>query len=106
MPSPIAHLASSYMIYKLAQNYVPELPPQLIQGVPTLLLLAGGFSMLPDADSVVGVLMQDFGRYHNNASHSLLVGAGIALIFAAFMKWHKNSFGFWFLFGFSCYSLH
>jgi inner membrane protein len=106
MPSPIAHLAAGYVIYRLTSNYEPPSSLQLLEGVPTLLLLAGGVSLLPDVDSLAGVLLGDFGRYHNNASHSLLVGAGIALVFATFMKWRTDSFGFWFLFAFLCYNLH
>jgi len=106
MPSPIAHLAAGYVIYRVAQNYMPLPPVQFTEGVPTLLILAAGFSLLPDVDSVAGVFFGDFGRYHNNASHSLFVGAAVALAFALFMKWRTNNFGFWFVFAFCCYSLH
>lgn len=106
MPSPIAHLAAGYIIYRMAQQRELQPPVQTPEGRLGLLLLAGSFSLLPDVDSAIGLLLQDFGRYHNNATHSLLVGATIAFSCAALMKWRTKQFGFWFAFFLACYSLH
>lgn len=106
MPSPIAHLTAGYVVYRLSRNHEPKPSLRHPQWGPALLWLAGGLSLLPDIDSAAGVLLGDFARYHNNATHSLLVGTGIALGFAAVMKWRTGSFGFWFLFALACYNLH
>jgi membrane-bound metal-dependent hydrolase YbcI (DUF457 family) len=106
MPSPIAHLAAGYVVYRIARHYEPQPRMQSFKNIPGLLILAGCFSLLPDIDSVVGLLLGDFGRYHNNFSHSLLVGIAIAMAFGAFMQWRASSFAFWFLFSLVCYSLH
>jgi inner membrane protein len=64
------------------------------------------FSLLPDVDSLAGLIAGDFGRYHNNATHSLLVAAGVSLGFAGIMAWKRQSFGFWFLVAVACYGAH
>lgn len=106
MPSPIAHLAAGYVIYEWAKKRAPEADLPSLPRIPSLLLLASGFSLLPDVDSVAGIVFGDFGRYHNNATHSLIVGLGVALAIALYMKWRTNSFKFWFAFVFCCYNLH
>ncbi len=106
MPSPIAHLTAGYIIYRLSRNYEPHPRIRHHKWGSGLRWLAGGFSLLPDVDSAVGVLLQDFARYHNNASHSLLIGIVVALGFAVVMKWRTNNFAFWFLFALACYNLH
>jgi membrane-bound metal-dependent hydrolase YbcI (DUF457 family) len=106
MPSPLAHLAAGYAIYHLARHYEPK--PRLLPDAPLpgTLLVAAGFSVLPDIDSVIGLLSGDFGRFHNNASHSLFVGACFALIFASLMWWRRKSFFYWFNLAILTYSLH
>ncbi|MFO7679875.1 MAG: metal-dependent hydrolase [Chloroflexota bacterium] len=107
MPSPIAHLAASYVVYRLVRRYEPEpkLPP--VEPVPGTLLVTAVFSTLPDVDSVVGLLAQDFGRFHNNATHSLIVGLGVSLLFAALMRWRRGQgFRYWFTVAAASYSLH
>jgi membrane-bound metal-dependent hydrolase YbcI (DUF457 family) len=107
MPSPIAHLAAGYAIYRLVRRYEPEpkLPP--VGPVPGLLLATAVFSTLPDVDSVVGLLMGDFGRFHNNATHSLIVGLGLSLLFAALMRRRRGrGFRYWFAVAAASYSLH
>lgn len=106
MPSPIAHLAAGYIVYRLSRTHEPQ--PQLkpIGRVPGLLIAAAGFSLLPDVDSIVGFLAGDFGRYHNNVTHSIFVGVAVSLAFAYLMKWWRGAFTFWFLFMLICYNLH
>lgn len=107
MPSPIAHLAASYVVYRLARRYEPEpkLPP--MGPAPGLLLVTAVFSTLPDVDSVVGLLARDFGRFHNNATHSLIVGLGVSLLFAALMRWRRGrGFFYWFSVAAASYTLH
>lgn len=106
MPSPIAHLAAGYVVYRLSRKFEPQPVMNPVGPVPSLFLAAAGFSLLPDIDSVVGLLLKDLGRYHNNVTHSLFVAAGVAFVFACFMKWRRGAFGFWFLFAMVGYSLH
>jgi inner membrane protein len=63
--------------------------------------------MLPDIDSVVGIITGDFGKYHNNATHSLVVGLFISLAFSGVASL-VSSFKFrdWFFVTFLSYSLH
>lgn len=106
MPSPIAHLAAGYVVYRLSRSHEPQPALKPVGPLPGLLLAAAAFSLLPDMDSIVGWLMGDFGRFHNNLTHSLLVGLGVSLGFAGFMKWRQQEFRFWFIFALICYTLH
>lgn len=63
--------------------------------------------MLPDMDSVLGILTGSFASYHNNATHSLIVGlmaaliaGGMAVLFSTF------SFRIIFLVTLLSYALH
>jgi hypothetical protein len=108
MPSPIAHLTAGYALYALTRVYQPELapgPPH--RSVPFLLTVTMGFSLAPDLDSIVGLLAGDFGRFHNNLTHSLLVGAVVSLVFGAAMQALRGrGFGFWFGVSLAAYELH
>jgi inner membrane protein len=107
MPSPIAHVAASYAIYYLSRSRQPQMKVPSLGPLPTPLVVAAGFSLLPDVDSVAGVIMGNFGRYHNNATHSLVVGLGVALIFGAIMQWReKQGFAYWFLLALISYEMH
>ena len=107
MPSPIAHLATGYAIYYLNRSHQPKMQVDSIGSLPVPLLVTTGFSLLPDMDSVAGLVMGNFGRYHNNATHSLVVGLGFALAFAAIMHWReKRGFGYWFMLALLSYELH
>ncbi len=79
MPSPIAHSAAGYAFYRIFRRQLPKLASKRTLTVPRLLVVAVAFSMLPDVDSVVGLLAGDFGRYHNNLTHSLFVAVGVGI---------------------------
>lgn len=107
MPSPIAHLTAGYVLYALSRAQQPEPALGRIGPVPGLLAVTAGLSLLPDLDSVVGVLAGDFGRFHNNLTHSLLVGAAVALLFGAAMRAGRGGgFWFWFTVALAAYELH
>ena len=107
MPSPIAHTAAGYAIYYLSRSRAPQTRLTGTGRFSTLLIVTTGFSLLPDVDSVVGFLTGDFGRFHNNATHSLIVGLGMALAFGFLMGWKERSgFGFWFIIALLAYELH
>ena len=107
MPSPIAHTAAGYAIYYLSRSRLPQMKAEKIGPLPTPLVVTAGFSLLPDLDSIVGLLTGNFGRFHNNATHSLVVGLGIALIFAAIMWWRELAgIGYWFTLALFSYGAH
>jgi inner membrane protein len=64
-------------------------------------------SILPDLDSVAGLLMGDLGRYHNNWTHSFIVGLGVALLVGC-LAWLLRHSGFsrWFILALLCYESH
>jgi membrane-bound metal-dependent hydrolase YbcI (DUF457 family) len=107
MPSPIAHLTAGYVVYRLASHRWPALDTQRLGPLPRLLVITAGLSVLPDADSALGLLAGDFGRYHNNATHSLLVGLAVALTFGVWMYWRqRHGLWPWFVVALASYDLH
>jgi membrane-bound metal-dependent hydrolase YbcI (DUF457 family) len=107
MPSPIAHTTMGYVIYKIYQARRPGQTHRRFGPLPGLLVLAAGLSLLPDVDSIAGLLLRDFGRYHNNGSHSLLIGLAVALVIGALAWWRKRSgFVYWFSLVLLCYQFH
>ena len=78
MPSPLAHGIAAALIYeqeRRRRGHVSRFSkPDLV-----LLGAAGAFSVLPDLDAVAGVLMRDFGAYHNHGTHSLAFLAGVVV---------------------------
>ena len=107
MPSPIAHTTMGYAIHRLYRGRRSRPNLGRLGPLPGLLLVAAGLSLLPDLDSVAGLLWRDFGRYHNNWSHSLLVGLAIALTAGGLAWWRKRSgFVYWFGLVLLCYQFH
>lgn len=107
MPSPIAHTTMGYVIHKLYQARRPGRSLGRLGPLPGLLVLAAGLSLLPDVDSIAGILLKDFGRYHNNGSHSLFVGLAVALAIGG-LAWRIKRSGFvdWFVLVLLCYQFH
>ena len=106
MPSPIAHLTAAYVAQRIGMAYPPYPDGETPHFGRRLLLTTATFSILPDIDAVAGLLAGDFARYHNEGTHSLLVGAGLSLGFAGIMAWRQRGFGFWFLMAAGCYYAH
>lgn len=107
LPSPIVHTTFGYIIYRVIRNRVPEKFERVYLVLPLVLIFAIGVSLLPDIDSVAGILLGDFGKYHNNATHSLLAGVLVAFILAFLIRLIvKSGFWIWFAVGFVGYSLH
>jgi len=79
MPSPIIHTTMGYVVYRIFHPEPSEANPRKLGQMPILLIFSIVFSLLPDVDSLFGILAGDFGRYHNNANHSLIVGLLVAL---------------------------
>lgn len=107
MPSPIAHSAMGYAIYYVARSHSAQTVLKKVGPIPGLLLVTVGFSLLPDVDSVAGILTGNFGRFHNNATHSRIVGLGLASVFSAILWWkHRFGFGYWLVVSLLSYDLH
>jgi inner membrane protein len=107
LPSPIAHSFIGYLIYRTFRGRLKLGSLKKIGPFPFLLLLAVFFTMLPDLDSVLGILAGDFSRYHNQGSHSLVTGLIVALI-SGLVIWiiQKKDFFKWFLFILVSYEMH
>ena len=106
MPSPIAHLGVGYVIYR---HYKDRLPydKRSFWKFPLQLILVTGLSLLPDLDVVPAVIFRDMRGYHNNISHSLLMGIPVALLIAGiFQRVYRSNFWLWFLICLISYDLH
>ncbi|MEI6809584.1 MAG: metal-dependent hydrolase [bacterium] len=105
MPSPIAHVAAGYALYRWIGTRVPA----PVKSRPALFILAACAcgSLLPDLDSIVGVLAGDLGRFHNNLSHSITAGILVSLLLASVMRVAAGT-GFtpWFFLALACYEIH
>jgi len=110
MPSPLAHSTAGYVIYRTQRDL---LTGQNGRRLTLALLITLGLSLVPDADSFVGFAFGNFGRYHNTVSHSLVVGAGFALVVGLLAAvagliggWRHARFAPWFLLALLCYETH
>jgi inner membrane protein len=107
MPSPLAHMAAGYVIYRLSRPSQPRAIETSFGSISAALLLVAAISVLPDVDSVVGIVSGDFGRFHNNVTHSLLAGLVVASgvgFLAARKRWSR--FWLWFVVALVGYELH
>jgi len=105
MPSPLTHLAAGAAIAFLYQHG-RKLSEILVSW--RLWLVCLFFSMAPDLDAVIGVLMNNMPDYHNQASHSLVFGLVMSAILLPLTRrllpdWRTGHV--WAL-SFGCYSLH
>jgi membrane-bound metal-dependent hydrolase YbcI (DUF457 family) len=83
MPSPVVHLTIGYTIYRALQHNAHTIRKLCTSRFARWIVLAAClfFSLIPDADSALGVLASDFGAYHNQWSHSLFFGITPAIFF-------------------------
>lgn len=96
MPSPLAHTTAGYAVYRLLRRRRSDGEPQVWR-LPLILLVTLVFSILPDFDAVAGILAGDIGRYHNQGTHSLVVGLLVALLFAVLLaRGRMHAFKAWF----------
>jgi len=108
MPAPLAHITIGFSLYRIIRYRFPATRIISVFGHPWVLLLAClFFSLLPDADSALGILLQDFGRYHNQWSHSLFTGIVPSLLLAGWVALvRKRGALEWGLLCFFSYDLH
>ena len=108
MPSPVMHTMVGFFIYRyfLRDRSVPtNLIPS---GRPLVFLIAViFFSLLPDMDAMSGIWLGNFGKYHNNWTHSFFFGLLVSLTIGA-LAWWKNNRNFltWFIIALLCYEMH
>lgn len=117
MPSPLAHSAMGYLIYRIARSGQQGAASGLESRrnskawvrdllAPQLWLLVG-LSILPDVDAIAGFLLNDMAGFHNNGTHSLLVGLLVALLVAGTAWWRdKEGFFRWWVIAFAGYAMH
>jgi hypothetical protein len=106
MPTPIAHLGAGYAIYRLYKHKLPEDRSRFWK-FPLPLVMVAGLSMLPDMDVFPAIIFRDMEKYHNNFSHSLLVGVPVAFLFAViFQRIYPSNFCLWFTICLISYDLH
>lgn len=106
MPSPIAHLGAGYAIYRFYKYRLPE-DRRYIWKIPLQIALVAGLSMLPDLDVIPAILFRDMRTYHNNSTHSLLVGLPVAFLLAGiFRHVYRSKFWLWFAICLVSYDLH
>jgi membrane-bound metal-dependent hydrolase YbcI (DUF457 family) len=86
---------------------MPEVWKKRVGPVSLLLIITFVFSTLPDLDAVAGLLTGDFGKYHNNGTHSLVVCLLVAITFGLAFSWKRRSeYLPWFLIIFASYASH
>ena len=106
MPSPIAHLGAGYAIYRYYKRRLPEYPGSIWK-FPLQMFLILGLSLLPDLDIIAAIIFRDMEKFHNNFSHSLLLGILVALLIAAILyQIYHSDFWLWFLICLISYDLH
>lgn len=107
MPSPIAHVAAGYAIYKLYATRKPSMKHVRFGPLAGLLALSLLLSLLPDFDIIPGFLLGDFDQFHNTVTNSLIVGMVVAIIFALIVRvWAPSQFVFWFVLVLLTYETH
>lgn len=79
MPSPVAHLSMGLFLWFSLKPFLKNLVAVLPRGEMVLWMGFLFFSMFPDLDAVLGIITGDMGRYHNQGTHSLLVGITASL---------------------------
>ncbi|MHC4476800.1 MAG: metal-dependent hydrolase [Planctomycetota bacterium] len=107
MPSPIAHVSVGYVIYRIFRQGLSD-HSATQAGKKYLFLLAMIFmSLLPDIDAVLGIVMGNFGKYHNQITHSLFFGLCITLSATVLARLFKPfRFSSWFFLILLCYEMH
>ncbi len=96
-----------YAIYRIFGLRLPQRSSERFGFVNRDLALSILLSLLPDFDSALGILTGNFGRFHNNITHSLFVGVGVAMIAGGLISiLLREKISYWFLIALLCYELH
>ncbi len=106
MPSPIAHLAVGYTIYRQYKDRLPQ-DQRSIGKLPIQPATVAALSILPDLDVIPAIIFRDMQGYHNNFSHSFLVGIPVAMLVAGlFHGAYRSNYWVWFAICLLSYDLH
>ncbi len=107
MPSPIAHGVTGYVIYRILRPRLGGQASRKIGPLPLSLAVAVGISLIPDLDSVFGILFGNLRQYHNNLTHSLILGFLVAMSIGG-MAWsiRRSDFLTWFTLSLLSYGMH
>jgi hypothetical protein len=105
-PSPLAHSAMGYFIFRIFRFRIPAWLKRSKYPNFILFLIVVGLSMLPDIDVIPALITGDFLGWHNQWTHSLVVGLGVALVIGAIGWWKDRRFGFWFVISLLAYQMH
>lgn len=107
LPSPIAHAATGYAIYRIIASRKTETNVRRIGPLPIMLVIVVTLSFLPDFDFIPGILVGDYDAFHNSYSNSIIVGFLLALLIGLVTSTGKRArFTFWFLVALIAYELH
>jgi membrane-bound metal-dependent hydrolase YbcI (DUF457 family) len=107
LPSPVAHTAVGYAIHQVLCQPSDEDGPDEVGRLPSSLVAVIAISLLPDLDSALGIALGDLARYHNNVTHSFIVGLGVAsAIGGAVGLRRRSSVAHWFLISLLAYASH
>lgn len=107
MPSPIAHTAAAYLVYRLTPGARAVIRHQRFARWPLTFAVFAGFSLLPDLDSLPGLIVGDLGRSHNTSMHSLIGGVFLAVVVGLCLVILRNEdYLKWSLVALMCYELH
>jgi membrane-bound metal-dependent hydrolase YbcI (DUF457 family) len=107
LPSPIAHAAAGYALYKFLNGRKLLTNLRRSSPLPWLLFIFIILSFLPDFDFLPGIVAGDYDAFHNSYSNSLLVGFGLALLIGLVGGVTKRSrFLPWFLTTLLAYEIH
>jgi membrane-bound metal-dependent hydrolase YbcI (DUF457 family) len=107
MPSPIAHLAAGYVIYRIQKQFAKHTETSTRKASLGMLIATAVFSMLPDADAIAGLLFSDMLAFHNNLTHSLVAGLIVGLVTGGgIWAWKRRGFLRWFTLATVCYTTH
>lgn len=109
MPSPIAHTAAAYLLYRRLRRTVPapeERRWPILSTFGTFAFVAF-LSLLPDLDVIPALIHGDMERFHNGISHSLFFGVLVAPLVGG-LVWlvRRQHFKAWTVTAFLCYELH
>jgi len=103
MPSPIAHVTAGYVLFRVFRKYSSHFSKHGWLVLAAFVVL----SLAPDFDSAIGIISGDFGRFHNNITHSLFGAIPAALLVFLFLKVTRLAPATpWAVAAASCYLLH
>ncbi len=107
MPSPIAHGAVGYVVYRAFREPLSEKDGLKPWSKTRVLLIMLALSLLPDLDVIPGLIFGDLEGFHNNIANSLVAGVLAALIVAGVMRFlGRHTYRLWFFVALISYELH